>query len=178
MKKIVLLAISCTVVGIIVGLSFNAYAQESSSIPSWIKSTAKFWVNGDVSDSDFIKALQWLINQKILVVPQSVSQNNVSSNITISTPSENQIPITIYDNCQSLVRTDLNNIVTICNTTNFGQKQFKFNLPTALEQGLPPNQAFTFVKGYVYQYGANDFKIGLYDQVGEKNYTVSLWQLP
>jgi hypothetical protein len=70
----------------IIGLSFNASAQESSSIPSWIKTTAKFWVNGDVSDSDFLKAIQWLVTQGIIVVPNTSSTNS-NTQITPSTSS-------------------------------------------------------------------------------------------
>jgi len=89
MKKIVLLAISCLIGGIIIGLSFNALAQQSSSIPSWIKSTAKFWVNGDVSDSDFIKAIQWLVTNGIIVLPNNSSTNNNSQ----TTPTTSNNPL-------------------------------------------------------------------------------------
>lgn len=42
------------------------YAE--SSIPSWIKNNAKFWANGDISDNEFITAIQWLIDNNILKV--------------------------------------------------------------------------------------------------------------
>jgi hypothetical protein len=61
--------------------------------------------------------------------------------------------------------------------TTCGLKQFKFNIPDQLEQALQ-GSALGFVNTNVYQYSATDFKIGLFDQVGEKNYTVSLWQFP
>lgn len=43
------------------------------SIPSWIKTTAEFWINGDVSDQEFVNALQHLVKQEILTIPQSES---------------------------------------------------------------------------------------------------------
>ena len=56
---------------------------QQSQIPSWIKNTAKWWGEGKVSDSEFISALQWLIDQKILVLPKS---GNVSSSQPEQTP--------------------------------------------------------------------------------------------
>lgn len=51
---------------------FNVFAQEKP-IPSWIKNTAKFWVEGQVSDKEFINALQYLVEQNILVIPKKES---------------------------------------------------------------------------------------------------------
>jgi len=50
------------------GLSLNVSAEEGL-IPAWIKSTASFWVDGNIGDSEFISALQFLINQNIIEVP-------------------------------------------------------------------------------------------------------------
>src|SRR5574337_449772 len=76
MKKMLLLS-SCLIGGIIIGLSFNAYAQESSNIPNWIKSTTKLWISGDVSDNDFEKEIQYLIEHKIIKISQ-IQQNSQS----------------------------------------------------------------------------------------------------
>lgn len=84
-----------------------------------------------------------------------------------------RVPIAVYDNCKSFVRTDLKSIETTC----YG-KHFKFTLPTALEQGLQHGEALLDVDSKVYQYDTNDFEIGLFDQVGEKVYKVRLWELP
>ena len=94
------------------------------------------------------------------------------------TSEDNRVPIAVYDNCKSFTDPDFKTIETFCYLANFSQKQFKFNLPTTLDQGLPPHEALVNIVSKVYQYGANDFELGLFDQVGEKNYTVSLWQLP
>ena len=57
------------IIGIIVlGVSLNISAEEGL-IPSWIKNTASFWVDGDVGDSEFISSLQYLINQDIIKIP-------------------------------------------------------------------------------------------------------------
>jgi len=65
MGKVVL----SVIIGIIVlGVSLNVSAEEGL-IPSWIKNTASFWVDGDVGDSEFISSLQYLINQDIIKIP-------------------------------------------------------------------------------------------------------------
>ena len=72
-----LLALSFILTVLVLGSSFNAYAQESTSIPKWVKSTAKFWVNGDVSDNDFKKGIKYLVENKIIKI--SSTQQNYQS---------------------------------------------------------------------------------------------------
>lgn len=66
MKKI-FLVITFSIIAISL-LSFT-YAQTNSLIPSWIKNTASFWVDDQISDKEFLNALQFLINEGILVIP-------------------------------------------------------------------------------------------------------------
>ena len=47
--------------------SFSATAQENI-VPSWIKNTANFWVNGGVSDTEFINSIKFLIESEIVVI--------------------------------------------------------------------------------------------------------------
>ncbi|MDE1770502.1 MAG: hypothetical protein KGI28_08135 [Thaumarchaeota archaeon] len=47
------------------GFLMHASAQEPS-IPNWIKNTVKWWSQGETSDSDFLKAIQYLIDNNIL----------------------------------------------------------------------------------------------------------------
>ncbi|WP_101477981.1 hypothetical protein [Candidatus Nitrosotalea bavarica] len=76
MKKL-LLTLSCLVGVTVIGLFLNAYAQESTSIPNWVKSTAKLWVNGDVTDNDFEKGIQYLVQSKIIKISE-IQQNSQS----------------------------------------------------------------------------------------------------
>ena len=70
MKRLSILAgIALLGTGIVAGLSINASAEESLTIPSWIKNTAEFWVDGQISDAQFITALQFLVKEEILVIP-------------------------------------------------------------------------------------------------------------
>ena len=48
--------------------SSTSFAEETY-IPNWIRDNALWWGEGKISDSDFINALQYLMNEKILKVP-------------------------------------------------------------------------------------------------------------
>ena len=56
--------------------STTTFAEETS-IPSWIRDTALWWGEGKINDGDFINALQWLMEEEILKVPQDSSSNEV-----------------------------------------------------------------------------------------------------
>lgn len=44
---------------------------QSLDIPAWVKNTALFWAQGDISDQDFVAALQFLISEGIITVPSA-----------------------------------------------------------------------------------------------------------
>ena len=66
-------------VGLGLGFSVNVSGEESL-IPSWIKSTAGFWVEGKIGDQEFIQALQYLVEKDILKIPPT-EKDSVDSNI-------------------------------------------------------------------------------------------------
>ena len=47
-------------------------------IPSWIKHNAGWWADGTIGDNDFLKGIEYLINQTIIVIPPQ-SQPTVSA---------------------------------------------------------------------------------------------------
>lgn len=51
---------------IIISLTIPAYAD--SEIPSWIRTTAQFWAEGQISDAEFMSAIEYLVNSKIIKV--------------------------------------------------------------------------------------------------------------
>ena len=53
----------------------------SYNIPSWIKNTAKWWAEGSVTDDDFIKGVQYLIQQGIIQVPPTPVSSQQSHGI-------------------------------------------------------------------------------------------------
>ena len=48
----------------------NVSAQEQI-LPSWLKTTAVWWGENKISDNDFVSALKYLIENKLLVLPES-----------------------------------------------------------------------------------------------------------
>ena len=44
----------------------------SELIPSWIKFTAGVWADNKISDFEFINAIEWLINQRIMVLQDPI----------------------------------------------------------------------------------------------------------
>ena len=68
------------------GLFSNASAQQqsgSNSIPNWVKNAAKWWSEGQTGDSDFLNAIQYLIDQNIIHVSKK-SSLTTNQNDTLS----------------------------------------------------------------------------------------------
>jgi len=53
-------------------ISINAV--DASSIPDWVKNNAKWWVEGSITEADYISSLQYLINQGILSIPIPITE--------------------------------------------------------------------------------------------------------
>ena len=45
--------------------------NQQIQIPSWIKNNARWWADGSIGDSDFIKGIQYLISNGIIKVPKT-----------------------------------------------------------------------------------------------------------
>lgn len=69
MNKIYLIIVLVFSVGLGLGFSVNVSGEEAL-IPSWIKTTAGFWVDDQIGDKEFVQALQWLIDNGVLQVTQ------------------------------------------------------------------------------------------------------------
>ena len=48
------------------------FAETESTIPNWIKETANWWYQEKISDGEFISAIEFLVEQKIVNVPDIV----------------------------------------------------------------------------------------------------------
>ena len=55
---------------IMVVLIPNAFTQESTHVPDWIKNNAGWWADGQIDDSSFVSGLQWLISNGIIKIPE------------------------------------------------------------------------------------------------------------
>jgi len=58
----------------------NGEDVPTSEIPSWIKFTSGVWVDGNSSDDEFISAIQYLIENKIIVIPPTAQGSGGESN--------------------------------------------------------------------------------------------------
>lgn len=64
-----------------VSLFSAASHSEELQIPSWIKNNAKWWSEGQIGDTDFVKGIQYLIQSGIMKIPQTQSENITSQQI-------------------------------------------------------------------------------------------------
>ena len=46
----------------------NSSAREDAQIPGWIKNTAGWWANGEISENEFLSGITYLINNKIILL--------------------------------------------------------------------------------------------------------------
>jgi len=49
-------------------------------IPNWVKKVGGYWARGEISDGEFVRAIQYLISHEIIIVP-SVSFQGTSNDI-------------------------------------------------------------------------------------------------
>ena len=47
----------------------NSFAQEEAQIPDWVKNTAGWWAINDISEKEFLVAIEYLINNNIIFIP-------------------------------------------------------------------------------------------------------------
>ena len=52
-----------------------------ATIPSWIKSNAKFWSDGTITDKDFVSGIQYMIKEGIIKIPKTAPAKTASSQI-------------------------------------------------------------------------------------------------
>lgn len=70
------------VIAVMLALGFAIhYASADSSIPTWVKNNAKYWKEGQIGDDEFVKGMQYLIENKIMQVPDSTQTVEKSSQI-------------------------------------------------------------------------------------------------
>ena len=63
--------------------SFSAPSTASiTEIPQWVKNNAEWWAAGQIDDAAFVSGIQYLINQGIMIIPET-SQGSGSGSDTI-----------------------------------------------------------------------------------------------
>ena len=64
---------------IVLLLPLNSFAISDTEIPDWIRNNAKWWSTSQISDKDFVKGLEYLVQKGILRVPSSNKSDSVTS---------------------------------------------------------------------------------------------------
>ncbi len=120
---------------------------EEPSIPSWIKTTVEFWVNGHASDRELIDALQYLVKIGILTIPQSetiLSEQNISH--SFENPGKILFTnINIFDGKSETVQKNMNVLVV----GNKIQKISKTNIETDSNTLLINGKGRTMTPGFI-----------------------------
>lgn len=84
-KFVFALVIATTTIAILASsLSFSNTAEaQSGKIPEWIQNIALFWGDGQISESEFVNALEFLGDEGILKLPaaESAEAQEISTSI-------------------------------------------------------------------------------------------------
>ncbi len=79
-KRKLLLLLVVIPVFLAAGLFSFVSAQEESQIPTWIKTAIGFWVNGQITDEEFLSAIEYFVENKIIKVPSQTTDDTVLIN--------------------------------------------------------------------------------------------------
>jgi hypothetical protein len=55
--------------------------QPSTGVPSWIKTSSGFWVDGNSSDDEFVSAIQFLTKEGIIQIPPTTQGSSAAAEI-------------------------------------------------------------------------------------------------
>ena len=139
-----------SIVVLISSLGVAIAATDTDELPSWVKEIAGFWSNDQISDSEFISALQYLVSNKIIVIPDS--------NTVVQPEADNiePIPVTIMQTTQPVYDVWLRDR----EGTGLG-KPVSFNHISLLKGwgGLDGDEVFDRLKGF-YESAKTDFRAG------------------
>ncbi len=58
-------------------------AQEDSQIPAWIKTAVGFWVNDQITDDEFLNAIQYFVENEMIKVPDQTTDEVLINNLQI-----------------------------------------------------------------------------------------------
>ena len=72
-KKTSFLIISLILSITTIGFSITALAADSS-VPEWVKNSAKWWSEGSISESEYVTSLEFLITEGIIQIPIPITE--------------------------------------------------------------------------------------------------------
>ena len=79
MKNKITILLVCTTL-VLSGTIFvpNAFAE---SVPEWVKNTAGWWATDAISETEFVNAIEFLVNEEIIQVSDTTSGKDGSESI-------------------------------------------------------------------------------------------------
>ncbi len=60
--------------------------EERKPVPTWVRNTAGWWADGQISENEFMSAIQFLVKESIIVLDQDVEKE-----VTVTTPKESSV---------------------------------------------------------------------------------------
>ncbi|HSD04882.1 MAG TPA: phosphate ABC transporter substrate-binding protein PstS [Nitrosopumilaceae archaeon] len=60
-------------------VSTKPTSESTYNIPPWIKNNAKWWAENQISDGDFVMGIQYLVKEKIMIIPETKTGTATSS---------------------------------------------------------------------------------------------------
>jgi len=73
------------IVILVLGISFaiisNVSAQTHSIIPAWIKTAVSFWVNEQISDEEFLNAIEYFVEHEMIIVENKNNDDSIVQNL-------------------------------------------------------------------------------------------------
>jgi len=79
--KIKVIAVLVLVVGISFAMISSVSAQTESSIPTWIKTAVGFWVNDQISDQEFLNAIEYFVENEMIKVGNKNGGDTIVQNL-------------------------------------------------------------------------------------------------
>ncbi len=135
LSKIVYLSL---IIGIlaVATVSFEASAQQIV-IPQWIRSNAKWWSAGNITDAEYVKGLQYLITQGIIQLPSQIP--NPIPTTTVTATNSNLSPNTMAQSIVVHFSTATNTVTynTFSKIGMFGMTEVGPAAPTTDSSGPP-----------------------------------------
>jgi len=68
---------------------------DTKRVPSWIKSNAQWWGDGQISDGDFTKGIEWMIKNNVINIPGLVTEKQLTGQ-----SSQQDIPNWVRNNAK------------------------------------------------------------------------------
>ena len=117
-------------------VSFEASAQQIV-IPQWIRSNAKWWSEGNITDTEYVKGLQYLITQGIIQIPNQIP--NPIPTTTVTATNSNLSPNTMAQSFVVHFKTTANIMTfnTFSKIGMFGQTEVGPGTPSTDSSGPP-----------------------------------------